>query len=284
MKKNDVILEIRPGVGGDEAELWARQLLEMYERIANRLGWRWQTIAVKKSDLGGVKEAVVEISGLQFPQMTNVEIRMSNQAQNPNDKKFGIRNSELISYWPYELLKHEAGVHRVQRIPKTEKHGRIHTSTATVAVLPVVSEQDVKISPNDLQTDFYRAGGHGGQNVNKVETAVRIRHLPSGLVVTSQQERSQAANRDRAMDVLRAKLHALQQSTANNQQSTIRSEQVGTGDRSEKIRTYNFHQDRVTDHRIHQSWGGVERILDGDIINVIGAINLTNKSTNKSTK
>jgi peptide chain release factor 1 len=256
-KLENVILEIRPGVGGDEAELWAWQLLNMYERLANRVGWKWRKISVRRSELGGVKEAVVEVANI---------VRV------PQRQYQWSSVSCFESGTPYNLLKHEAGVHRVQRIPKTEKRGRIHTSTATVAILPIVAEQAVNIKPNEIQTDFFRASGHGGQNVNKVETAVRLRHIPTGLMVTSQEERSQAANRERALAVLRAKLYGLQQSTINNQQSAIRSQQIGTGDRSEKIRTYNFSQDRVTDHRTQKSWGGVERVLEGDIVKIIETI------------
>jgi peptide chain release factor 1 len=171
----------------------------------------------------------------------------------------------------YEAFKNESGVHRVQRIPKTERSGRVHTSTASVAVLPIVDAKEVNISPNDLLVTFSRAGGPGGQNVNKVETAVRILHKPSGIVVSSREERSQYANREKAMDVLRAKLYEIEQTKATGNVGDIRREQVGTADRSEKIRTYNFPDDRITDHRIGKKWHNIEKILEGDMDPIVKA-------------
>jgi peptide chain release factor 1 len=171
----------------------------------------------------------------------------------------------------YEAFKHESGVHRVQRIPKTERSGRVHTSTASVAVLPIVDAKEVNISPNDLLVTFSRAGGPGGQNVNKVETAVRILHKPSGIVVSSREERSQYANREKAMDVLRAKLYEIEATKATGNVGDIRREQVGTADRSEKIRTYNFPDDRITDHRIGKKWHNIEKILEGDMDPIVKA-------------
>lgn len=233
----DAIIEIRAGAGGDEASLFARALFFMYRRFAEKKGWKIIPLHESKSDLGGYKEVIFEISGKHA----------------------------------YQTLKHESGVHRVQRIPETEKLGRVHTSTASVAVLPKACETDVEIKPQDIKVEFFRSSGPGGQNVNKVETAVRIYHLPSGLIVSSQDSRSQQANRERAMELLRSKL--LDEKIRNEQKKTAekRREQIGTGDRSEKIRTYNFPQDRVTDHRIKKSWHSIESILQGNIEDIIGA-------------
>ena len=224
-----VILEIRPAAGGDEAELFAGELWRMYQKFAALRSWKFDVLSSTSTPLGGIKEAVAEIRG----------------------------------HGAWTALKFEKGVHRVQRVPSTEKAGRIHTSTATVAVLPIAEVVDVELNPNDLEITTYRAGGHGGQNVNKVETAVRILHKPTGFVVNMQDERSQAKNKEKAMSVIRSRVLEYQGEQLAKARSGERKAQVGTGDRSEKIRTYNFPQDRVTDHRIAQSWSQAEKIMNG---------------------
>ncbi|MBI4118440.1 MAG: PCRF domain-containing protein [Parcubacteria group bacterium] len=233
----EVILEVRAGAGGDEASLFAFELAEMYGRYATKKGWSFTKIDESQSELGGYKEASFEIKGL------------------------GV----------YDALKFETGVHRVQRIPDTEKQGRIHTSTASVAVLPIRKTSDVQINPADIEVTFSRAGGPGGQNVNKVETAVRVLHKPSGVVVRATAERSQQKNRERAMSVLAAKIAEAEEEKAATAMAQTRKEQIGRADRSEKIRTYNFPQDRVTDHRIKESWHGIERIMAGEIDDIVNA-------------
>ncbi len=236
-RRDGIILEIRAGAGGDEAALFAANLLRMYRAYAERQGWTVAMIDESKNDLGGYKEITVEIKG---------------------------KNA-------YDLLKHESGVHRIQRIPATEKSGRIHTSTASVAVLPVAEEKEIEIKDSDLEFTFSRAGGPGGQNVNKVETAVRLLHRPTGIVISCREERSQLKNRERALQILRAKL--LDESIRKEEETLRRErkEQIGTGDRSEKIRTYNLLQDRVTDHRIKESWHNIQNIFNGNIDPLIDA-------------
>lgn len=227
----NVIMEIRAGAGGEEATLFARELFEMYSRFADKRGWKTALLDESKGDLQGYKEVVFEVNGKDV----------------------------------YKTMSFESGVHRVQRIPETEKSGRIHTSTASVAVLPQAKEIDLEIKPQELKIEFFRSSGPGGQNVNKVETAVRIYHLPTGLVVSSQESRSQQKNRERAMTILRAKILDARLQEETKKIGAQRRQQIGTGDRSEKIRTYNFPQDRVTDHRIKKSWHNIESIMQGNI-------------------
>ncbi len=236
--ERNVIVEVRAGTGGEEAALFAGDLLRMYVRYAERHAWKSEVLSSNPTGLGGFKEAVVAIQG-------------------PG---------------AYSRLKYESGVHRVQRVPATEASGRIHTSTATVAVLPEAEEVEVVIRPEEIKVDTYRAGSAGGQNVNKVETAVRITHLPTGIVIACQDERSQHQNREKAMRILRAHLleRAVEQQQAEIAQT--RRRQVGTGERSEKIRTYNFPQDRVTDHRIGKTVHDLPTVLDGDLDALIEAL------------
>lgn len=233
-----VIIEIRAGAGGDEAGLFAFELWRMYRRFSEARGFKIEIIDSSGNQTEGIKNLTAQITGT------------------------GV----------YNLLKYEAGVHRVQRIPKTEKGGRIHTSTVSVAILKPVSESEIKIESKDLKIDTYRSSGAGGQNVNKVETAIRITHLPTGFVVACQSQRSQSQNREVAMNILRAKLAEMQKEELTGKTMAERRSQIGTADRAEKIRTYNFPQDRITDHRIGKSWQKIEKILDGNIEPIIESL------------
>jgi peptide chain release factor 1 len=232
------ILEVRPAAGGDEAALFAAQLFAMYQRYAENRGWRWEILGYNDTELGGLKEGIAEITGR------------------------GV----------FARLKYESGVHRVQRVPSTESQGRIHTSTVTVAVLPEAEEVDVEIEEADLRIDTYRASGAGGQHVNKTDSAVRITHGPSGIVVAMQEEKSQHKNRAKAMKILRARLYEQQRATAHATRAADRKAQVGTGDRSERIRTYNFPQGRVSDHRIDKTLYKIDRVMAGELDEFIDAL------------
>ncbi len=232
------ILEIRPAAGGDEAGLFAAELFAMYQKYAEARGWRFEILDYNDTGLGGLKDATADINGRDV----------------------------------FARLKYESGVHRVQRVPATESQGRIHTSTVTVAVLPEAEEVDVHIDEGDLRIDVYRASGAGGQHVNKTESAVRITHIPTGIVVAMQEERSQHKNRAKAMKILRARMYEQQRATLHASRSADRKSQVGTGDRSERIRTYNFPQGRVSDHRINLTLYKIDRVMIGDLDEFIDAL------------
>jgi peptide chain release factor 1 len=232
------ILEIRPAAGGDEAGLFAAELFQAYQKYSALHGWKFEVLEYGESELGGLKEGIAEITGKSV----------------------------------FAKLKFESGVHRVQRVPATETQGRIHTSTVTVAVLPEAEEVDVEVNESDLRIDVYRASGAGGQHVNKTESAVRITHIPTGIVVAMQEERSQHKNRAKAMKILRARMYEQQRSSLHATRAADRKSQVGTGDRSERIRTYNFPQGRVTDHRINLTLHKIDRVMLGEMDDIIDAL------------
>jgi peptide chain release factor 1 len=249
MDDKNVIVEIRGGAGGDEASLFAMQLMRMYHRFAERTRWKIEDIDINETELGGIKEATFMING----------------------------------QGAYSKMKYESGVHRVQRVPETESQGRVHTSTVTVAVLPEAVEVDFEIMDKDLRIDTYRSSGAGGQHVNKTDSAIRMTHLPSGIVVACQDERSQIKNREKAMRLLKSRLYDFYQSQKDAEYAESRKVQVGTGDRSERIRTYNFPQGRVTDHRIGMTVYNLTSFMDGDIFQMIEALSLADQNAKLST-
>lgn len=242
--EKNVILEVRAGTGGDEAALFGADLLRMYMRYAERRGWKTEILEMNDTGIGGIKEAVVLIKGKGA----------------------------------YSRLKYESGAHRVQRVPETESSGRIHTSAATIAVLPEVDDVEVQINPNDVRVDVYRASGNGGQCVNTTDSAVRLTHVPTGLVVTCQDEKSQIKNKDKAFKVLRSRLYDLMQQEQNKEIADQRKSQVGSGDRSERIRTYNFPQGRVSDHRINLTIYKLDNFLDGELDEIIDGLITTDQA------
>ncbi len=243
MDERNVILEIRAGTGGEEAALFAHDLFKMYAGYALRKGFQVEVISKSLTERGGFKEIILNIKGKEA----------------------------------YRFFKHESGIHRVQRVPVTESRGRIHTSAVTVAVFPEADEMEIDINPDDLRIDTFRASGHGGQHVNVTDSAVRVTHIPTGIVVTQQDERSQFKNKEKALKILRAKLQQYYQQKQKEQTEKLRKKQVGTGDRSEKIRTYNFPQKRVTDHRINLTLYKLESVMDGDLDEIVEALNIHEK-------
>src|SRR3989344_4036015 len=244
---SELVLEVRAGVGGDEAALFARKLADMYKAYSQKRGWSFLPVDESSTSIGGYKEASFEINGRDA----------------------------------YKTLRFETGVHRIQRVPETEKSGRVHTSTASVAILPIRRKTNFEVPPTDIEIEFSRAGGKGGQNVNKVETAVRLTHKPTGIVVRCTSERSQGRNREKAMGILLSKLQQIKEEEEARKYAGKRKEQIGTADRSEKIRTYNILQDRITDHRIKESWHNLQAIFEGNLDLILEALEAADRELKK---
>ncbi len=248
----NIIVEMRAGAGGDESTLFAAEMFRAYGRYAEKMGWKVSIVSSSKSDAGGFKEIIFEVKGNKTP-------------------------------GPYSKFKYESGVHRVQRVPETEKQGRVHTSTITIAVMPELEEKDYQINPNDLKIEATTSSGAGGQSVNTTYSAIRIVHLPTGIVATCQDERSQAQNKEKALAVIRARVSTYYREIEEKKITDARRSQIGTGDRSEKIRTYNFPQDRITDHRINQNFNQIQIIMEGELEPVISALEKADLALRKET-
>ena len=277
--EKNIIMEIRGGAGGDEATLFASELMRMYMRYAERHHWKVEILSLNETEVGGVKEASFVIKGKGVYSRLKYESGVHRVQRVPETEVGGVKEASFVikGKGVYSRLKYESGVHRVQRVPETEASGRIHTSTATVAVLPEHEEVDIEIDEKDLRIDVFRSSGAGGQHVNKTESAIRITHIPTGIVVECQDERSQLKNKERAFSILKSKLYDFYQMQKDEEYARNRRNQVGTGDRSERIRTYNYPQGRLTDHRINYTVYNLLAFLDGDLDDLIDNLKIADQ-------